>query len=283
MKSHQVVGAILVAMIVVVVNCGHEQEDQRVTDSNLYAEFARECASQGVAIRRTLPDGRVVVEYAGAEVTVSLENLERNANRDKNPAAVKNLVAAIVSSQSDLPPWRTAERGIRISAERADADFGDSLHRPVTDTVEAVLVYVDARESRITWLTPSLLEKWGVKPSQAWSVAGNNMSTLLLATAIKVEPIDGMKLGMFDSDSAFKASFILSPNFKAAVAPNVGWPVFVVVPCRDFAYFFSAKELIPRVGSTVVSEYKASGYPLTPDVLEVSDEGIEAIATFPVD
>jgi hypothetical protein len=69
------------------------------------------------------------------------------------------------------------------------------------------------------------------------------------------------------------------------VQPKIGWPVYVVIPSRDFVYLFSVQdgELIPRIGSVVVEEYKESGYPLTTDVLEISDTGIEPIGTFPVD
>ena len=118
--------------------------------------------------------------------------------------------------------------------------------------------------------------------NEAWQAAYANMATLLRNTPVQVEIIDDMKLGMFDSESVFKASLIFSPNLKEVLAPKLGWPVYAVIPCRDFVYFFHSKDLIPRVGKTVVEEYKSSGYPITPDVFVISDSGIEAMGTFPV-
>jgi hypothetical protein len=58
--------------------------------------------------------------------------------------------------------------------------------------------------------------------------------------------------------------------------------VLVVIPCRDFIYVMpDQSELISRIGEVVVREFTTSGYPITTEVLRVSDEGIEAIGHFP--
>ena len=71
-------------------------------------------------------------------------------------------------------------------------------------------------------------------------------------------------------ETPFKASLILSPAFRELVSPKLGWPVFVVVPCRDFAYVISGedRDLLGRLGGVVVKEYQNSGYPITKDVLK---------------
>jgi hypothetical protein len=35
------------------------------------------------------------------------------------------------------------------------------------------------------------------------------------------------------------------------------------------------------MGSVVVNEFRSSGYPITTEVLRISDDGIEAIGRFP--
>jgi hypothetical protein len=56
-----------------------------------------------------------------------------------------------------------------------------------------------------------------------------------------------------------------------------------VVPCRDFEYVNSVKDggFLGRLGGVVVKQYRESGYPITKDVLEVSNAGIVAIGKFP--
>jgi len=76
---------------------------------------------------------------------------------------------------------------------------------------------------------------------------------------------------------------ILAPSFREWVEPHLAWPVCVVVPCRDFIYVFKEdQDLFGRLGGVVVREFKESGYPLTTEVLRISDEGIEAIGAYPV-
>jgi len=254
-----------------------------VNADDVRSAFIREAESRGVRIVRSLPDGRIVVEHAGTELTVSLENVQRNASRDGSLTSVRSLVDSILNVHSAFPPWRTAQSRIFVSAEPSIADSGDVIRKTATDTVDRVLVYIAEDESRISWITSDRLHAWSVTADQAWRIAEQNTAAMLREIPVQVEPIDGLKLGMFDSDSVMKASLVFSSNFKDIVKPKVGWPVYVVIPCRDFVYFFSSKELIPRVGTTVVREYKSSGYPITPDVLLVSDRGVEPIGTFPLE
>ena len=83
-------------------------------------------------------------------------------------------------------------------------------------------------------------------------------------------------------ETPFKASLILSPAFRELVSPTLGWPVYVVVPSRDFAFVIRRedRDFLDRLGHVVVREYDNSGYSITTDVLEVSDDGIKAIGSF---
>jgi hypothetical protein len=124
----------------------------------------------------------------------------------------------------------------------------------------------------------------GVTSRDVVQQAESNMAEIVANTQLEVDEIDGHKLGMLSTEETpFKASLILSPAFRDLVAPTLDWPVYVVVPCRDFAYVLrkSDREFLGRLGGVVVKEYRNSGYPITRDVLEVSDEGIKAIGTYP--
>jgi hypothetical protein len=75
---------------------------------------------------------------------------------------------------------------------------------------------------------------------------------------------------------------IFAPSFRRFVETVLGWPVLVVLPCRDFIYVVADDSpLLGQMGSVVVNEFRASGYPITTEVLRISDDGIEAIGHFP--
>ncbi len=145
-----------------------------------------------------------------------------------------------------------------------------------------MLVYVEPDEQQLIWLTPALIADWGQSVATLRQVAARNLADLLAASEFHAELLEAHKLGLFATDSAFKASFLFSPNLRATVETEMGWPVFMVVPCRDFAYVLREVDidLLPHVGRIVVREFSQSPYPISMEVFRVSDDGIEAVGIF---
>jgi hypothetical protein len=248
------------------------------------ALFLRELEHRGIPAPSALDDGQFLLQINDSTCTVSLDNLVRDFERDQDVGRVGRFVDAVLATGQPLPPWVQAKAGIRFAAEPSDHEFGDTLYDRMTDSLCRVLVYTDTEETRITWLTPSVLATWGCSRAVVAGVAAENMAALLRDTPIDVEPVEEFRLGMFATHSPFKGSLIFSPNLKEVVAPKLGWPVYAVIPCRDFAYVFPEKdyELIPRLGGVVVREHIRSAYPISTEVFRISDAGLEAIGHFPV-
>jgi hypothetical protein len=248
-------------------------------------QFLGEFANRGLPSPVVLPDGTFAVKLNETEFTISLENLARDFATDQDLRRVSRFVETILSTLQPLPDWPLAKAGIRFSAERSDHDFGDSLYESITDSLCRVLAYVDPGETSITWLTASMLEDWNVSREEAAAVAAENMSELLRQTPVEIEMIDRFHLGMLATNSPLKASLIFSPNFAEILAPKLGWPVFAVIPCRDFAYVFpeTDRDLIGRLGRVVVEEYSNGAYPISTEVYRLSDHGVKAIGRFPVE
>ena len=241
--------------------------------------FEEELRRRRIPLVANVDDGVYRIELLGVEHTVSLANLRRNFDRDGDPAVVASFVDGFLATRVELPPWPEASQGIRFSAEPSDYDFQETIHTSVTPELARVLVYTDSDESRVSWLTPSHLERWGVSVTQMESVAAQNLSTLLTSMQLEIDTVAGQSIGMLSAPSIFKAALLFSPGLRAFVAP-LGWPILAVAPSRDFVYFFTSRDLIPRLGSVVMREYSGSGYPVTTEVLQVSGAGIEALGAF---
>jgi hypothetical protein len=251
----------------------------------LTALFLRELDRRGIPAPKALDDGSFLVQVKDGTCTVSLENLAKEFARDRDAEQVSRFVDAILTTLQPLPPWREAKAGIRFVAEPSNHDVGDTIYDRMTDSLCRVLAHVDAEESRITWLTSRLLDEWSRSRAAVAKVAADNMAALLRDTPIEIETIEEFRLGIFVTDSPLKASLLFSPNLKEVLAPKLSWPVYAVIPCRDFAYVFpeTDRDLIPRLGRVVVREYTQSAYPISTEMFRVSDAGLEAIGQFPVE
>jgi hypothetical protein len=77
------------------------------------------------------------------------------------------------------------------------------------------------------------------------------------------------------------ASLLLAPSLRVAVSKVVGWPVLAVAPDRDFLYIWNGghRELITRLGAVVVRTHSRAPYPLSTEVLEISD-AIRSIGSY---
>lgn len=237
---------------------------------------------RGVAFEQLEEEGVYMVHAPGGDLTVSLHDISRIYARDEDPESVVRFVEEVLSTPK-VPGWPEARSLVYFSAEASDHDFGDTIRRRVTEEVAQVMVVTDRQEGSITWLTPAAIAEWSATPEEVETAAGENLARLLEGRRPEVDEIDGMKLGMIPADSIFKASVIFAPTFKEFSTQEFEWPVLAVIPCRDFIYVLSEKDsaLLDRMGGVVRREYRESGYPITTEVLRISDGGIEAIGAYP--
>jgi hypothetical protein len=243
--------------------------------------FVDEMANRGVPVTLN-QDGDYTVAYGDTTATINLENLSRDFERDRDPDRIRTFVDSITRELDD-PDWATARPRIRWSVEGRDMKLDDTVHDIVSDQVALVLVLVSPSETEIRWITPALAERWGQTKEMLFGAARENMERLLSAADVQSESIEQHKLGMLSTEyTAFKASLVFCPGLKRLAEPVLGWPLMAVMPCRDFVYLVAEKdrELVGRLGPTVVREYSESGYPLCTEVFEITDEGVRAVAEF---
>lgn len=244
--------------------------------------FVRALVSRGLKLLSQTEDGRYVVESHGNELTVNLDNVARNALRDEDPGVIERFVDSLLESTRPLPLWPEARAGIRYTLEAPIREVPGIIHDAITDELWRVMSWIAPDEGSSRWLCDEDVRTLRVEPEALMQAADANMETLLRSAKLQIQEIDSTPLGFFETASPFKSSLILAPSLEDAVRGALGWPVCAVVPCRDFLYLFpdGCDEFIPRLGSVVVREYQDSGYPLTTQVLRLSDEGIEAVGKF---
>jgi hypothetical protein len=237
--------------------------------------------------RRNIPvklgqEGGYEIEVNGSKQTIQLENLSRDFARDRDPALVARFVDNVTRAVR-IPDWESAKPRIRWSLEPTDAPLEDGIHDTVSDQVALVLVHVSADEKQVMWISESIARQWGQTKETLFATAVENMQRLLAEASVTFEPIEEHKLGILNTKYiAFKAALVFCPGLKTLVEPVLGWPLFVVMPCRDFVYLIPEKDrdILGRVGPVVVKEYSEGGYPLSTEVFELTDNGLRAIAEF---
>lgn len=231
-------------------------------------------------------EGLYLVQIGDVSATINLDNVRRNYERDNDADAIERFAQQLdVDMFGDQPEWEDVTPFVRYSLEPSDyaTGFDDTLHEPVTNELVKVFVFTPSDGSRISWITHDMIADWGVAREDVITLANENMDKLVRDTKLEVQDAGDVELGMLAvDDTPFKASLILSPEFRSLVSSVHGWPVFVVAPARDFVYVLAQdhRDFLGRLGGVVLREYNESGHPITADVLEVGDDGITAIGSF---
>lgn len=237
--------------------------------------------------RRHIPvvvneSGGYVVEINGLTVTSHLDNISREFERDRDAGRIVRFVDSI-TQRPQVPEWSFARSRIRWQAEAIGNDFRDCFQKQVSDEVVLVLAYVSPDEGQIAWLSPGLTKSWGQTTDALWSVAAENLAALIAHSKLETTPVGEHLLGMLSTELvAFKAALVFSPHLKKIAEPTIGWPLFAVMPCRDFVYLLNQKDrdLLGRLGPVVIKEYEKGGYPLSTEVFELTDQGVRAMGAF---
>ena len=250
----------------------------------LSALFEQELTRQGVSFRWDDELHLYRIEHQGGNLLVSLDNLVRAYKRDQDESLVASFVDLVLGDRFESRPWAHAQPSILFALEPTDHVEPSDLRAPLSKQVDRVPVYVSASRGTITWITQAMLNEWNISLAELETTASHNLATALVAAKLAYKEVDGVRLGIIETDLAFKTALILAPNLQEVVSPTLGWPLLAVMPDRDFLYLWAAqhRDFIHRVGEVVVREFTTSPYPLTTEVLEIGDAGIVAIGAFPV-
>jgi hypothetical protein len=136
----------------------------------------------------------------------------------------------------------------------------------------------------VRFLSTRDLDRWSVSDQEVWDAARSAFDVIVSKTVVEILRRGDLLLGAVHAPEPYKASMILSARFKNQVPAELGWPVLAVAPARDFVYLLRKgdERSLGRVGAVVVREFAQSGYPVSTEVWELSDDGAVAVGEFPV-
>ena len=258
---------------------------------NNYFDMTADERFQAALERRSLTyriddDGPHYIQIRDISARINLDNVRRNQERDNDADAIERSTQQLDGDMfGDQPPQEDVSPFLRDSLAPSDyaMGFDGPVRAFVTDELVKVFIVTPPDRSRISWITQSRIADWRVSKDDVIALASEKMDQLVRETKLEVQQAGDVELGMLSlADIHIKASLILLPQFKSFVSSVHGWPVFVVAPARDFVYVLSQghRNFLGRLGSVVLREYPEAGYPVTADVLEVSDTGNTPIGSF---
>lgn len=271
---------LILAMSFGIFCCNNKTEKDFVFD-----EFKSQIEKKGMKIDSVDKTGLIYISQGELTLKISLDNVRRNYQRDKDETHISDFVSTLFSNLIDLPStWAEVKDSIYISLFPNDYEFKDLIHSRITD--EFGKVYVHSGANKLSWLTKDDIKKWNINVEEIDKQANLNADILLGKTNISIEMIENHKLGLIEIDHAsLKGALLFAPTMKDKIKVDFGFPFYAVIPVRDFCYIFSEKDFdffSGRIGSIVVEEYKKSGYPITTEILKFSSNGVEPVGKYPI-
>ncbi|TDQ07172.1 hypothetical protein [Pedobacter metabolipauper] len=270
-----------IVLLLAQVGCTNNQKNDYVFD-----EFSNQIEKHGMKIDSVDHSGLIYISKGELTLKVSLDNVRRDYERDKEKAGISNFVKTLVSYTIKIPSkWVDAKNNIYISLFPTDSASKDFLFQKITD--EFGKVYVHVEDDKLSWIMKDDLKKWEITDTVLDRQANLNADSLLKTTDISFDWIEGHKLGRIESErGSLKGALLFAPAMKDKLKNGFGFPFYAVIPVRDFCYIFSEKDFdffSKRIGKIVVDEYKKSGYPVSTEILKFTDSGIESAGKYPVE
>jgi len=251
----------------------------------VFDEFKSQIEKHGMKIDSIDETELIYISQGETTLKVSLDNVRKNYERDKDVSHISDLVQTLISYSIELPSqWTSVKDDIYISLFPNDHEFDNFLHSKITD--EFSKVYVHSGNDKLTWIASDDLKKWNITEADLDKQANINADRLLTLITISFDTIENRRLGYIEAEqTSLKGALLFAPSMKEKAKKDFGFPYYAVIPVRDFCYIFSEKDFeffSSRIGQVVVDEYKKSGYPITTEILKFTDKGVEAVGQYPV-
>ena len=230
-----------------------------------------------------------LVSENGINFKISLDNARHEFEQDGTFDRLESMLASMKDSVADFSPkreWADIKNSVFWQFCPADQESGGFISRPMSDDFQQYFI-LDPAEGYITWIGDHHLEQWGISEPEFFEAVEKNMETELAAAKIEFQEMpDSARLCFFNCEKTWlKAAFLFCKKFKDKIEPLAGWPVYAVLPNRDYCLFFSEKDLeffAEKIGEVVCEEFSGQGYQITTELIEFSDDGWAVVGRYDV-
>lgn len=223
---------------------------------------------------------------SGRAANINLETVAgyyaETGNEDVLDDFLSQVAAALNPERSgsmQIGSWEEARGHIYYALRPRMED--DEENPPFWDALTPYCVRYLILESPVSneWLSPAMLEKWGVTEEDARQAADANGDRLLAETELVVQEGEQGAIGFFDlEDETLNAALLLAPSFGERVGPRFGWPLYAVIPA-SWRFCVFSKDDLGSLGENIrdfVVHFYEDSRCVTPELLEVGPEGIRA-------
>lgn len=178
--------------------------------------------------------------------------------------------------------WAQARSSVLFCLEPSDHAHPSEYRTELSGQVDRVPAILDSVTGQLTWVDRSRLELWGVPLDQVETEALGNLASAAASSFVEWKQIHDVRVGYFNTSLPFESALLLAPGLRSIVASVIGWPIYAVVPHRDFVYIWAAEHawFTERLAAVVRREYTAAKCPLSTEIFEIDDEGMRAVGVF---
>ena len=221
------------------------------------------------------------------KATILLDDLVHEWKRNPDPELVASFVRNIVGGATlTRLTWEDAQKRLRFTLKpRSELNdpqweelgpFGYSLTTDLGLLYFCELPEIEARR----WVTLTDLTDWKVSARDVIAVAGQHMNELMHQAKIEFVEMSGRRFAYLSLEQEWdKANLCMTSEFKRRIQAEFTWPVRVAVPAINYMLIVPAEDedLLARIAQGAVNEYHDADYPLSLEILELSDKGIAVV------
>jgi hypothetical protein len=207
----------------------------------------------------------------------SFERLKRAYSNEEMDLNRNMDLSSRSDRRADLS-WEQARDGLLYIARPNLPMSEDRIKLPVIGHVVKSLEHYDPASGLLRTIRRQDLARWNVSRYDIDAIAEHNMALLLCGRFFRMREDESVRYATFESPAApSSASFCLCNYFRWLMKSTFGFPLYVALPSRNTLRIFpeSSVSTIELMRNELIEDYCSNSYPITTEVLEITESGIQ--------
>lgn len=187
---------------------------------------------------------------------------------------------------SRLVSFTNGQEFIRYTIMRGEEIGRDMIAEDFIGDLKKVICYT-GDDVKARHIGEEYIKKWDVPREVLFSVADRNMCRLLRKTAFTESVMsDGSQsiscLDFKAEGSDFTVALMMCADFRSYISAHLSPKFLVAVPSKDTIIVMSevTNDVLERLGTAIVGEFRFASRPLTTDIFLYSSAGVEVAGHF---